>query len=88
MRFGLFGSAQARRGDGDPARGFRDYVDTCVEGATEASALYGTPDRIGAELEGLRAVGVKHVLVHGGEASRQSVRRFSTEIMPAFTRPD
>ena len=31
MRFGLFGSAQARRGDGDPARGFRDYVDTCVE---------------------------------------------------------
>ncbi len=31
MRFGLFGGAQARRGDGDPARGFRDYVDTCVE---------------------------------------------------------
>ena len=31
MRFSLFGSAQARRGDGDPARGFRDYVDTCVE---------------------------------------------------------
>ena len=27
MRFGLFGSAQARRGDGDPARGFRDYVE-------------------------------------------------------------
>jgi alkanesulfonate monooxygenase SsuD/methylene tetrahydromethanopterin reductase-like flavin-dependent oxidoreductase (luciferase family) len=31
MRFGLFGSAQARRGAGDPVRGFRDYVDTCVE---------------------------------------------------------
>jgi alkanesulfonate monooxygenase SsuD/methylene tetrahydromethanopterin reductase-like flavin-dependent oxidoreductase (luciferase family) len=31
MRFGLFGGAQARRGDGDPARGFRDYVDMCVE---------------------------------------------------------
>lgn len=31
MRFGLFGGAQARRGDGDPARGLRDYVDTCVE---------------------------------------------------------
>jgi len=31
MRFGLFAGAQARRGDGDPARGFRDYVDTCVE---------------------------------------------------------
>ena len=55
-------------------------------GATEASALYGTPDRIAAELEALRAVGVRHLLLHGGEATRQSVRRFSTEIMPAFTR--
>ena len=56
-------------------------------GATEASALYGTPDRIAAELEALRAVGVEHVLLHGGESTRQSIRRFSTEIMPAFTRP-
>jgi alkanesulfonate monooxygenase SsuD/methylene tetrahydromethanopterin reductase-like flavin-dependent oxidoreductase (luciferase family) len=56
-------------------------------GATEASALYGTPDRIAAELEALRAVGVQHVLLHGGESTRQSIRRFSTEIMPAFARP-
>jgi hypothetical protein len=56
-------------------------------GATEASALYGTPDRIGAGLEALRAVGVEHVLLHGGESTRQTVRRFSTEIMPVFTRP-
>jgi 2-iminoacetate synthase ThiH len=56
-------------------------------GATEASALYGTPDRIGAELEALRAVGVEHVLLHGGESTRQSVRRFATEVMSAFTRP-
>jgi alkanesulfonate monooxygenase SsuD/methylene tetrahydromethanopterin reductase-like flavin-dependent oxidoreductase (luciferase family) len=56
-------------------------------GGTEASALYGTPERIGAELEALRAVGVEHVLLHGGESTRQSIRRFSTEIMPAFTRP-
>jgi alkanesulfonate monooxygenase SsuD/methylene tetrahydromethanopterin reductase-like flavin-dependent oxidoreductase (luciferase family) len=55
-------------------------------GATETSALYGTPDRIAAELEALRAVGVQHVLLHGGEFTRQSLRRFSTEIMPAFTR--
>jgi alkanesulfonate monooxygenase SsuD/methylene tetrahydromethanopterin reductase-like flavin-dependent oxidoreductase (luciferase family) len=56
-------------------------------GATEASALYGTPDRIAAELEALRVVGVQHVLVHGGQSTRQSIRQFSTEIMPAFTRP-
>lgn len=31
MRFGLFGGAQARRGDGDPGRGLREYVETCVE---------------------------------------------------------
>ncbi len=31
VRFGLFGGAQARRGDADPAHGLRDYVDTCVE---------------------------------------------------------
>jgi alkanesulfonate monooxygenase SsuD/methylene tetrahydromethanopterin reductase-like flavin-dependent oxidoreductase (luciferase family) len=60
---------------------------TGTPGATEASALYGTPDRIAAELEALRAVGVHHVLLHGGESTTQSVRRFSTQIMPAFNRP-
>jgi alkanesulfonate monooxygenase SsuD/methylene tetrahydromethanopterin reductase-like flavin-dependent oxidoreductase (luciferase family) len=60
------------------------YAD--APGATEASALYGTPDRIAAELEALRAVGVQHVLLHGGDATTQSIRRFSTEIMPAFAR--
>ena len=57
-------------------------------GATEASALYGTPDRIAAELEAPRTVGVQRVLLHGGESIRQSIRRFSSEIMPAFTGPD
>jgi alkanesulfonate monooxygenase SsuD/methylene tetrahydromethanopterin reductase-like flavin-dependent oxidoreductase (luciferase family) len=56
-------------------------------GATEASALYGTPDQIAAALEALHAVGVQHVLLHGAEATRQSARRFSTEIMPALIRP-
>jgi alkanesulfonate monooxygenase SsuD/methylene tetrahydromethanopterin reductase-like flavin-dependent oxidoreductase (luciferase family) len=60
------------------------YADT--PGATEASALYGTPDRIAAELEALRTVGVQRVLLHGGASTRQSIRRFSAEIMPAFIR--
>ena len=55
-------------------------------GATEASALYGTPDRIATELEELRAVGVQHLLLHGGESTRQTIRLFSAEIMPAFAR--
>jgi 2-iminoacetate synthase ThiH len=56
-------------------------------GATEASALYGTADQIAAELEALRAVGVQHILLHGGESTRQSVQRFSSELMPTFIRP-
>ena len=31
LRFGLFGSAPAPRDAGDPAQGFRDYVDWNVE---------------------------------------------------------
>jgi alkanesulfonate monooxygenase SsuD/methylene tetrahydromethanopterin reductase-like flavin-dependent oxidoreductase (luciferase family) len=53
--------------------------------STEASALYGTPDQIAAELEGLREVGVQQVLLHSGQSTRQIMRRFSTEIMPTFT---
>jgi alkanesulfonate monooxygenase SsuD/methylene tetrahydromethanopterin reductase-like flavin-dependent oxidoreductase (luciferase family) len=56
-------------------------------GATEAGALYGTPDQVAAALEGLRAVGVRHVLLHAGEPTRQTARRFSTEVMPAFRGP-
>ncbi len=54
-------------------------------GATEASALYGTPDQICAGLEALRAVGVQYVLLHGGESTSQSIRRFSNEIMPVLS---
>jgi alkanesulfonate monooxygenase SsuD/methylene tetrahydromethanopterin reductase-like flavin-dependent oxidoreductase (luciferase family) len=50
-------------------------------GATEASALYGTPEAIAAELEALRAVGVEYVLLNGGEATLQSIRRFAAEVM-------
>jgi alkanesulfonate monooxygenase SsuD/methylene tetrahydromethanopterin reductase-like flavin-dependent oxidoreductase (luciferase family) len=31
IRFGLFGGAQAPRTESDPGRGFREYVETCVE---------------------------------------------------------
>jgi alkanesulfonate monooxygenase SsuD/methylene tetrahydromethanopterin reductase-like flavin-dependent oxidoreductase (luciferase family) len=60
---------------------------TGVPGATEAGALYGTPDRIAAELEALHAAGVRHVLLHAAEPTRETIRRFANEIMPAFTQP-
>lgn len=59
------------------------YADT--PGLTEASALYGTPEQIATELRALRAAGVQQVLLHSGHPKRQTLRRFSTEIMPAFT---
>src|ERR1700693_2444654 len=42
MRFGLFGSAAARRGSGefDSAEGFRDFIDYNVE--AEALGFHGT----------------------------------------------
>jgi alkanesulfonate monooxygenase SsuD/methylene tetrahydromethanopterin reductase-like flavin-dependent oxidoreductase (luciferase family) len=56
-------------------------------GATEASALYGTPDQIAAELEVLHAVGAKRLLLHCADSAGDTMRRFAAEIMPAFTDP-
>jgi luciferase family oxidoreductase group 1 len=54
-------------------------------GAREAHALIGTPDEIMAKLDALRAVGVDYVLL-SGQGSRDNLRRFARDIMPAFTR--
>jgi alkanesulfonate monooxygenase SsuD/methylene tetrahydromethanopterin reductase-like flavin-dependent oxidoreductase (luciferase family) len=40
MLFGLFGGAEAPRIDGDPGRGFREYIETCVE--AERLGFYST----------------------------------------------
>ncbi len=52
-------------------------------GAREANALIGTPDEIAAKLAALRAVGVEYVLLSGA-GSRDNLRRFARDIMPAF----
>ncbi|HTZ63808.1 MAG TPA: LLM class flavin-dependent oxidoreductase [Solirubrobacteraceae bacterium] len=54
-------------------------------GATEANALFGTPEQIITGLQELRAVGVRYVLISGGDSARQSMQRFAAEVMPAFT---
>ena len=52
-------------------------------GATEANALYDTPDQICARLEAHRKAGVEYILLtmHGG---KEQLRRFAREVMPAF----
>ena len=52
--------------------------------ASESVALYGAPDEIVKKLEALRAAGVQYVLANIGGGSRESLRRFAREIMPAF----
>jgi alkanesulfonate monooxygenase SsuD/methylene tetrahydromethanopterin reductase-like flavin-dependent oxidoreductase (luciferase family) len=54
-------------------------------GATEAHALYGTPDHICRELDALRCAGVAYVLLAMGPGAREQLRRFAREIMPAQT---
>jgi alkanesulfonate monooxygenase SsuD/methylene tetrahydromethanopterin reductase-like flavin-dependent oxidoreductase (luciferase family) len=52
-------------------------------GATEANALYDTPDNICEKLEAHRKAGVEYILLtmHGG---KEQLRRFAREVMPSF----
>ena len=50
----------------------------------EANSLIGSPDEIMRKLEALRRNGVEYVIMSCG-GSRESLRRFAHEIMPAFS---
>src|SRR6185295_1818739 len=52
--------------------------------ATAAVALYGSPDEVMERLEALRAAGAYYILGSFGASSRESLRRFAREVMPAF----
>jgi alkanesulfonate monooxygenase SsuD/methylene tetrahydromethanopterin reductase-like flavin-dependent oxidoreductase (luciferase family) len=51
---------------------------------TEESMLYGTPDQVAGKLDMLRRAGIRYVLLNIGGSSRDSLRAFAREIMPAF----
>jgi alkanesulfonate monooxygenase SsuD/methylene tetrahydromethanopterin reductase-like flavin-dependent oxidoreductase (luciferase family) len=57
--------------------------DQTLDAAGE-SALFGTPDEIAVKLEGLRSAGIEHVLLNGPTGSRENLRAFARELMPAF----
>jgi alkanesulfonate monooxygenase SsuD/methylene tetrahydromethanopterin reductase-like flavin-dependent oxidoreductase (luciferase family) len=58
--------------------------DQTLDAAGE-SAMYGTPDEIAAKLEVLRAAGIEHLLLNGPTGSRENLRAFARELMPAFS---
>ncbi len=72
----------ARTPDGKAGSHVLAYADKA--GATEENALFGTPDEIAGMIEALRDAGVAYVLltIAGGV---DQLRRFTREIMPAFT---
>jgi alkanesulfonate monooxygenase SsuD/methylene tetrahydromethanopterin reductase-like flavin-dependent oxidoreductase (luciferase family) len=57
--------------------------DHTLDAAAE-SAMFGTPDEVAAKLDALRAAGVARVLLNGPAGSRENLRRFAREVMPAF----
>jgi alkanesulfonate monooxygenase SsuD/methylene tetrahydromethanopterin reductase-like flavin-dependent oxidoreductase (luciferase family) len=57
--------------------------DQTLDAAGE-SALYGTPDEIARKLEILRAAGIQHLLLNGPTGSRDNLKAFARELMPAF----
>ena len=52
--------------------------------ANEEATLFGTPDDIIAKIQRLRDQGVEYILLNGGGTSRENLRRFAREVMPAF----
>jgi alkanesulfonate monooxygenase SsuD/methylene tetrahydromethanopterin reductase-like flavin-dependent oxidoreductase (luciferase family) len=74
--------AISQRPDGNNTASIMAFSDT--REASEESALYGSPDQIARKLEQLEAAGVQYVLLNGGGTSRENLRRFAREVMPAF----
>ena len=60
--------------------------DKTLDAAAE-SAMFGTPDEISEKLAKFRAAGVEHILLNGPAGSRENLRAFAREVMPAFAGP-
>jgi alkanesulfonate monooxygenase SsuD/methylene tetrahydromethanopterin reductase-like flavin-dependent oxidoreductase (luciferase family) len=69
---------------GDNKSSMISFADT--REASEQSALFGTPDELARKLETLRRAGIRHVLLNG-PGSRDQLRRFARDVMPAFASP-
>jgi alkanesulfonate monooxygenase SsuD/methylene tetrahydromethanopterin reductase-like flavin-dependent oxidoreductase (luciferase family) len=72
----------AQTPDGKSKSSMMSFADT--REATEESALYDTPDEIARKLDTLHGLGIEHVLLNGPSGSREHLRRFARDVMPAF----
>src|SRR5712691_2480916 len=68
---------------GDERERFARHDEAEIRHLCDETAIFGTPDQIARKLEALRAGGVEYVIVNFG-GSRENIRRFARDIMPAF----
>jgi alkanesulfonate monooxygenase SsuD/methylene tetrahydromethanopterin reductase-like flavin-dependent oxidoreductase (luciferase family) len=73
----------SERPGGDTRERFAAHDEAKVRQLCNETAIFGTPDDIGRKLEALRAGGVEYVMINFG-GSRDNIRRFARDIMPAF----
>jgi alkanesulfonate monooxygenase SsuD/methylene tetrahydromethanopterin reductase-like flavin-dependent oxidoreductase (luciferase family) len=74
----------ARRPDGETRDRYILDDEKAARHESAESALFGSPDEIARNLENLQKGGVEYVIINFG-GSRENIRRFAREIMPAFT---
>jgi alkanesulfonate monooxygenase SsuD/methylene tetrahydromethanopterin reductase-like flavin-dependent oxidoreductase (luciferase family) len=74
----------SRRPGGDERDRFAREDEREVRRLCDETAIFGNPDQIARKLEDLQKGGVEYVLINFG-GSRENIRRFAREIMPAFT---
>ena len=72
----------AQTPDGKNKSSMMSFADT--REASEESALYDTPERIARKLDVLRGLGIERILLNGPSGSREHLRRFARDVMPAF----
>ena len=70
------------KGGKDNASSMMTFAET--KEASAESALYGSPEEIAAKVERLRRAGVGLILLNGPTGSREHLRRFGRDVMPAF----
>ena len=73
----------SRRPGGDERDRFAREDEAEVRHICDNTAIFGNPDQIARKLEDLQKGGVEYVLINFG-GSRENIRRFAREIMPAF----
>jgi alkanesulfonate monooxygenase SsuD/methylene tetrahydromethanopterin reductase-like flavin-dependent oxidoreductase (luciferase family) len=70
---------------GDSKSSMVSFADT--REASERSAMFGSPDEIATKLEMFRDAGITNILLNNAMGSRDHLRRFAREVMPAFSTP-